>query len=71
MPVDASDWSLYLMNNYNMRTCIHSVQNTMAPIKDRARSFPIFFYPAYPSFHLHFLVDERTISGVDLLEMTL
>ena len=37
------------------------VQETrkMVPIIKRARSFPFFFHPAWPSFHLHFLVDER------------
>ena len=45
----------------------------MVPIKKRASSFPLLCHPAYPSFHLHFLkfLVSRTISGVDLREMTL
>ena len=49
----------------------------MVPIKKRASSFPIIVcHPALPSFHLRLLVvsfclDERTISGVDLIKMPL
>ena len=47
----------------------------MVPIKKRSSSF--LCHPALPSFHLHFLVvcsfllHERTISGVDIIEMML
>ena len=50
------------------------VTRKMVPIKKRAGSFPIYFHLAKPSFHLscsfYLLLDQRTISGVDILEMT-
>ena len=46
----------------------------MVPIKKRAGSFPIVFIQHSPPFILlscsFYLLDQRTISGVDLLEMT-
>ena len=51
---------------------VTTVPRKMVPIKKRARSFPIFFIlPSPPFFHFCFLVFyQRTIAGVDLLEMT-
>ena len=64
----------FSLRSENQTEISHDITRKIVHIKKRAGSSPIFFHQPSPHFIVSFLefylLDQQTISGVDLLEMT-